>query len=1851
VFFATVAAPAAVYAQDAAWLQVPVSSDWEDPNNWTGGVMPTGVATFDATTLAAITINDPFVAFFIDTMSFTAGAPQYSFTMVDSTLLMEVNGVVNSSPSAPIFNLIGCGCSDIAFENSTSAGNGIYNLTPGDIQFDAFSTAGTATFNVQNGSSLSFFQNSTAAAATVHVDGTSQLQFWDQTSGGTSRVILDAGALLDLTNATAPMTIGSIEGDGTIDTGSFGYVSVLSVGANNRSTTFGGDIIGAAGLEKVGSGTLTLTGNNSYTGGTTVTAGTLAGTTNGLQGDIVNNATLQFDQNFDGTYAGALTGTGTVVKSGSGMVTFSSTGNTYTGATQVLAGTLQAAVVDAFGNLSAVTVASGATLDLNGNDQTIGSLAGAGTVTFGIANLIVGGDNTDTTFSGSLIGGGALTKTGTGSWLLTGDNSGFTGITLVSDGTLVGNAASLPALIFNNAAVRFDQSSDGTYSGEIDGNGSVIKTGAGTLTLNGPNNYLGGTTLSAGLVAISDASSLGAGTITFDGGGLRLTSAVTFTQTLALAAGGGTVETAAGVSATIAQAVSGTGALTKTGGGTLTLTGANNYSGGTTVSGGTLAGTTTSLQGAIVNNATVQFDQNTNGTYAGAMSGTGSLLKTGNGIVTLSGANSYAGTTTINGGTLQAGATNAFSATSATTIASGATLDLNSFNQTIGTLAGAGAVTLGSAQLTTGGSADSTFDGTISGSGSLTKVGAGTLTLTGANNYTGGTTVSGGTIVGSTTSLLGTIVNNAAVQFNQTADGTYAGTMSGSGTLTKTGGGTLTLSGSNTYTGATVVSNGTLRAAAANAFSSASATTVASGATLDLAGFDETIGSLSGGGAVTLGVGRLTVGADATSTTFDGMIVGTGGVTKIGAGTLTLTGANSYSGGTIVSGGTLAGTTTSLQGSIVNNAIVQFDQAFDGTFAGIMSGSGALVKTGTGTLTLTGTNTFNGGTTVNGGRLVASTTSLQGAIVDNAAVRFDQPVDGVFNGAVSGTGTLTKIGDGVLTLAGPNTLTGATLVSGGTLRAGAANAFSAASTTSVAAGATLDLNGFSQTVGSLAGAGSVLLGSGRLTTGADGTTTTFSGVVSGSGGLTKVGSGTLALTGANTYSGGTIVNGGALVGTAASLQGTIVNNATVQFDQGADGVYAGAMSGTGALVKSGAGTLSLTGTSSYTGGTMVGAGTLAGTSSSLQGAILNNAIVRFDQTANGTYTGAMSGGGALVKTGGGTLTLSGVNTYSGGTLVTGGTLGGNTASLQGLIVDNSAVTFAQNVDGTFAGVLAGTGTLTKTGAATLTFSGVHPFSGIATVAQGQLAIGSAFGGSIVVNAGATLTLASTAAAAPATLTAAKTSTPRGITVAAVGASGVSSVAGNLTLAPGSTYQVATGASGSAPLLVAGGTANVGGATIDVSVGQEPSSRVTQTVLLQAAGGIVGTVDVRNHNTGLGSVVTPVGDLLVLSMLRLDGTLASIATSPNGAQAGAAFDRVKPGSTGDLARVVFELTGLDDQSLSSALATVAGEIHASNVQLSALDTEAAVDLVQARLTDRQRPSGDQRARVAATWIGGRHWWAQLVGQSASFDATADVHGADASLGGFAVGFDQTIGDAWIVGGGGSYERGTLDLSGDAASSRFSAPRAFAYAGRTVGRWTARGGGGTAWTSYDTTRRIAFTARLAPVFDVAPLFGGVDRTATSAPRGLTTDLWGDAEMQASAGAWTLQPRVGVRYAHFGQDAWSESGAGALSLSAPAQSNESAQAEAGLRATRPIGHIAPFGVAAYRRELTDGVTNTTVQLTTDAAGQFTTDGIAFARDTVLVGGGARLPLGRTDISFAYQLRHASGQTRHTASVGVAF
>src|SRR6185312_12993696 len=308
---------------------------------------------------------------------------------------------------------------------------------------------------------------------------------------------------------------------------------------------------------------------------------------------------------------------------------------------------------------------------------------------------------------------------------------------------------------------------------------------------------------------------------------------------------------------------------------------------------------------------------------------------------------------------------------------------------------------------------DLTFSSIVSGNGSLEQAGSDALTLIGANTYTGDTTISAGTLRlgngGASGSIMGDVADSGYLVFDRSDDVIFNGIISGDGSLEQAGKGTLTLNGTNTYAGGTTISNGTLQ--------------IGNGATAG-----SIIGDVVDNGSLVFN--------RSDNMTFNGRVVGYGSLVKVGGSALILKNANQYSGGTTISAGTLqlgdGGTAGWVIGDITNNGSLVFDRSDDQIFSGIVSGSGSLEQAGKGTLFLTGPSTYTGGTTISQGVLqigIGETNGwIAGDVVNNSALVFNRSDDVVFNGLVSGGGSLEQRGPGTLILTGNNTYTGGTTI-------------------------------------------------------------------------------------------------------------------------------------------------------------------------------------------------------------------------------------------------------------------------------------------------------------------------------------------------------------------------------------------------------------------------------------------------------------------------------------------------------------------------------------------------------------------------------------------------------------------------------------------------------------------------------------------------------------------------------------------------------------------------------------------------------------------------------------------------------
>ncbi|EGS6534390.1 autotransporter outer membrane beta-barrel domain-containing protein [Salmonella enterica] len=1150
----------------------------------------------------------------------------------------------------------------------------------------------------------------TLSGATMNLSGTTNSALWVKSgtlilNGAMTAkgATVDSGTTLQIGNGG---TLGAFNGN-IVDNGTLTF-------NRNDAAAYGSVISGSGNVVKQGGGELTLSNNNSYSGGTTIAEGTLTATAGGAlgSGNIDNRAYLKLDAASASDpfiVADLTTHSGATVEIGAGSTLQANTltqqdGSTLTADLTATSGpAIRAKNVNLDGTLNVASPAS---------QEPIRSTDDLISLALIESDNAISGDFDDITINGNAMNPDAfITVVGQ-------KNVNDTHYDLVETLTWYADRdnAAIDAHGTFNLADADDSFTVNTVLENVDANSgwngqSLTKTGAGTLILNAENTYTGGTTISDGTLIANNVEALGTGNVT-DNATLELNTGGDFTNN-----------------------ISGSGQVVKSGDETLTLSGANSYTGGTTISGGTLVASNVEALGTgdITDNATLEL--NAGGDFANNIGGTGSVVKSGDKTLTLSGSNTYTGGTTISGGTLVA--------TNVEALGTGNVTD----NATL--------------ELSTGGD----FANNIGGTGSVVKSGDETLTLSGANSYTGGTTISGGTLVASNVEALGTgdVTDNAVLELNTGGDFTNA--ISGSGQVVKSGDKTLTLSGANSYSGATTISGGTLIATHVNALGTGAIDNRAS-LLLDASGqFTVTDLTTESGGNTEIGAGStlqattLTQKSDSTltinlnSNTADPVIHAASQVSL--AGTLDITGVgdvlDSDPASTddldtftlIASDKTIAGdfekltvagmdadladfitvdgriddtgkqyelTTaltwyadrddavtdahgtfnlTNADGSFaVNTVLENVDATLDPASATGWDGT-SLIKQGAGTLILNAENTYTGGTTISGGTLVATNVDAlgSGAVTDNATLELN--TGGTFDNAISGSGQVVKSGDDVLTLSGANSYSGGTLISDGTL---VASNVEALGTGDVTDNATLEMN-----------------------TGGD-----FDNAISGSGQVVKSGDETLTLSGSNTYTGGTLISDGTLVASNVEALGTgdVTDDAVLELNTGGD--FDNAISGSGQVVKSGDETLTLSGSNTYTGGTLISGGTLVASNVEALGSgdVTDDAVLALN--AGGDFTNNIGGTGRVEKSGDKTLTLSGSNTYTGGTLISSGTLVANDVSALGTgdVTDNA--TLALNAGGDFTNNIGGTGRVEKSGDDALTLSGSNTYTGGTLISGGTL---------------------------------------------------------------------------------------------------------------------------------------------------------------------------------------------------------------------------------------------------------------------------------------------------------------------------------------------------------------------------------------------------------------------------------------------------------------------------------------------------------------------------------------------------
>jgi fibronectin-binding autotransporter adhesin len=1524
--------PTAPVAAQIAISWANTGTDFATPANWTGGFAPaddltTNIANFATatpTSQPALAVNRSVAG-----VRFTNGAG--SFTLSGTGVLtVGTSGIVNQDNSTLTVSLgVRLGAASPFTTSSTGAlvisgavdtngfaltlngtGAGASAVSGTISGTGSVTKAGTGTWTLSGPNTYS--GGTTLSAGTLVLGHDSALGTGGLTVSGAGT--LSASATRTITNAVAAnsnFTVGgaaalTLSGPVTLNANRTITVS------NTANTTFSGGLNetgGARAFTKAGAGNLILTAASGYTGATTLTGGTLTLTGAGT----ISAANLLLN-------GGVLATSGTFSRplgTGAGQVQFGASGGGFAATGGALSVGLAGGEV--WGTTASFLPAGGTlTLSSAAADNTVTWTSafslGAAARTIAVNN---GTAANDAAISGVISGTGGLTKTGLGTLVLSGTNT-FTGALAVQNGivstAVVGNAGadsplgtggtvSLGAtttagtLLYTGAGETSDKvialagttggatlQNDGTGALVLTANPTVTGTGIKTLTfagtntganefqgviangasatavaksgtgsweLSGANTYTGATTLSAGTLVAGNNAAFGTGTLTLAGGTLRADDTA---RTLANA-----------VSVTASYAIGGTADLT--------------------LSGNINLGTT--QRTATVSNTGVT-------TFSGVLSNTAGLAKAGTGTLVLSGANTYSGTTTLSAGTLVAGS-----------------------NSALGT-------------------------STLSLSGGTLQAGGGPRTLTNAvtvaANYTvGGTenlTLSGNMNLGTTTRTA-TVINSGIT--------TFGGVLSNTAGLTKAGTGTLVLSGANTFTGPTTVNAGILRLGAAGALPNVAVTvsgsTAGVTATLDLEGRNATVASLTLGGAtttsgaavetdagtLTLGgnvtysatgnplgatvAGQLALGAatrtfnvgDSTTAATDlavsAVVSGTGGLTKTGAGRLALTGANTYTGQTLVQGGVLEITSLGNVGAGASSlgnpgsAAVGTIGIGTGTTAATLryggtghtsdrvvdlagtTGGATLDASGTGALVLSSALTATGAG--------AKTLTLTGTSGDA------NEVQGAIPNSSSAT-SLLKSGSGTWVLSGANTFTGAVTVGNGTLRIASSSSLPNVAVTvasTVAAGtATLDLNGFN------AAATALSLGGG---TGASALSAAH--VATGAGTLTLGGNVTFTATG-NPL--GSTISGNVALG-AATRTFTVNDSTSAATDLAVSAVLS---STGGGLTKAGTGTLALTGANTFTGATAVQAGTLVvdtladlsaasalgAPTSDVNGTIaLGNtttaAILRYIGAGHSSNRvvnlAGTTGGATLDASGSGALTLSSAFTATGAGSKTLTLTGTSTAAntIQGAIVNNSGTNLTS---------------LVKSGAGTWHLAGASTFSGKTTVQEGTLSIASlanlssasALGAPTTVGNG-TIDLGSGATAATLRYTGTGHSSNRVVNLAGTtgGATLDASGSGALTL---SSALTATGAG--AKTLTLGGTSTaantLGGAIVDgagtVAVAKADTGTWELGAISTFTGGLsvaAGTLNIRS-TAALASSLDVTVNGGVLGLLNTGQTFGSLAGS-------------------------------------------------------------------------------------------------------------------------------------------------------------------------------------------------------------------------------------------------------------------------------------------------------------------------------------------------------------------------------------
>ncbi len=1517
-----------------------------------------------------------------------------------------------------------------------------------------------------------------------------------------------------------------------------------------------------------------------------------------------------------------------VAGSGTGNATIRMTG----GSLQSAYG-LRAAITNA---ASAAT--AGITMDA-GTISGVGVGAYATTSGPGLAQVTINGGS----YSGSNYGAMADSTAGAGNAQIsiTGGTITSTGLTLALPGLQAfSNSGSATASISGgsitikapHAFALIAKSQTGSATASMTG-GTILTTGGGVLA------GIGGGGVGA---IIQNAASTADAQVTFSGGSITTTGTANTPVGLgAQTAGSGAarIQLSAGASGTggsitsntvgaWAQAVAGQAAITMDAG---SVTGNTQLGALYALHSSGSGDSIITLNGGTVSNSGISNSHVLDAEVSGTATGNATVVMTGGSVQTstssgssgLSAAISNAassGTASVamTGGSMTGGGIGAYATTNGSGLAQ-VTINGGSISSTVSLGShGAQANNTGS-----GNAVASLISGSIVSGTSLQSSGL----FANANSGSAQASMTGGTITSK--------ASQGAGIFARSATGPATASMS-DGSVTQTSanpayGLYAQVSGASTAAATVQLSGGTVSTSGANGYG------LYAQATSGQAVVQMTNGSVTTGGNNAFGVYATSTAGPATIT-MNGGSVTTSGTLSAGLRSLSANGLASVqmTGGTVTANGNAQGVlATNLGGAGTYNISIT-----GGTVTG--GGPGAVQ----------GYSTTGGAITIGAGAVINANTGTSGIAISNTgtnAAATSVTTAGTITGQINfqaGTASTLNITGGSIAgdiIGGGNTALSFDLGAGNSFIYGAAYTISGLSGTAINSG-TVIMDGTLTSPNVTIASGAVLqLGNNDANGGLSPDVTdngsfvfnrtdtvSFGNAISGTGTVVQAGSGTTILTGANLYSGGTIINAGILQAAADANLGdaaggltfnggtfentatfisartvTLTGNGTLQTD--ADLTLSGAISGAGALAKTGSGTLILTGAGSYSGGTTISAGTLqignGGTSGSIIGNVTDNAALVFNRSDALGLSGVISGSGTVSQIGGGTTTLSGVNSYSGGTTISSGTLQGSATSFgSGAITDNAALVISQPADAAFANAINGTGSFTKTGAGRLSYTGTGGLSGPTTVAAGLLSVnGSLASSAVTVQTGASLGGNGTVGAA---------TIQSGGTIAPGNSIGTLHINGAFVQSAGSTYNVEVDPNSNASdLIMVSGTATLqSGAGLNVL--QNPAGNYqlgTVYKVLTASGGLSGTYTLSGQTSGvsafLGLKDSYDANNAYLTVIQTQ-SLTSVATTPNQQAVANAVQNLPlatnpatgTSTAGPVATAVLNLP--DASSARAAFDQLSGQVQASAQGALLANGLYVRDVAFDRLRDVICTQTDPKSQKTGCNSGKLSIWEQGFGGWGGIAGNGNASGLNHSAAGFLVGADIPAAD-WRLGFFGGYSHSDFNVVSGGALGDSNDYHLGGYAGTLLNDNVAlRLGASYTWSGITTDRAVAigsFTDALHGIYNAG-----------------TTQVFGELGYGLAMEKLSLEPFANLTYVGLTTSGFTEAG-GPAALTVRANTTENMVATLGLRPSMDIG-LAGFdgslrGMLGWRH--TFGTVVPDAQVSFAGGNVFGVSGVPIARD----------------------------------------